>query len=122
MDESELSTIFWTTWWLWTIGGAIIAGIIAARKRRSPIGWAVLGALFSLIAIIIVAILPALPDEEAERRERMETRQCPECAERIQREARRCKHCGATFDPMPPRKNAGRTERAADRVSRRFGS
>jgi len=41
----------------------IVGGIIAGRKRRSPILWFILCALFPLL-IIVVALLPPMVSKE----------------------------------------------------------
>lgn len=39
--------------------GGIICGALASGKRRSPIGWFVIGFLIPLIGIILIIVLPA---------------------------------------------------------------
>lgn len=49
------------TWIGGIIGGiifAVICYIIADRKGRNPVLWAVLGFFFSLISLIVIALLP----------------------------------------------------------------
>jgi hypothetical protein len=38
---------------------AIVCGVIAATKGRNPLGWGVLGLLFSILTLIVVIVIPS---------------------------------------------------------------
>ena len=60
---------------------ALVLGVLAERKNRNVIGWALIGGLFTVPALLILAFLPPL---------------CPKCHNRISVQdwrARRCPHC-----------------------------
>jgi hypothetical protein len=38
---------------------AIVCAVIAATKGRSPLGWGILGLIFSIFTLIVVAIIPS---------------------------------------------------------------
>jgi hypothetical protein len=42
------------------------AASVAQSKRRDPIGWFILGFLFSIIAVIAIAGMPSLPERATE--------------------------------------------------------
>jgi len=46
---------------LWTVVPAVLSAvacaIVAARKGRSPMGWASLGLIFPIVAVVVVALL-----------------------------------------------------------------
>jgi hypothetical protein len=79
---------------------AIIAGVIAANKNRSAVGWFCLGLLFRPFAWA-VALLPVLPaNAEEDYQVSGNLRPCPECAELIQPSARKCRYCGSVIGPI----------------------
>jgi hypothetical protein len=60
-----------------SVGEAIIAGwvfvallcaVIARRKGRTSVGWALLGLAFGVFALVLVVALPTTTRREAERR------------------------------------------------------
>jgi len=53
---------------IWGVGGAIICAILAGRKNRNQVLWALLGFLFGLIAIVILAVLPTVGGRTASSR------------------------------------------------------
>ena len=68
----------------------VACAVIANNKKRSAMGWFLLGCLFPLIALIVIACLsPAepkkLPDDQ---------RACPHCGKAVFRTADTCCHCG----------------------------
>ncbi|GAA5656919.1 hypothetical protein Brsp06_03292 [Brucella sp. NBRC 13694] len=47
-------------WGVFFVSGVVFGGgcaIIAANKKRDPLGWFALGVLFSLVALIVIAAL-----------------------------------------------------------------
>jgi Na+/melibiose symporter-like transporter len=38
---------------------AIVCGIIASMKGRNPLGWGILGLLFSILTLIVVIVIPS---------------------------------------------------------------
>jgi hypothetical protein len=44
---------------LFGISSAVACGIIAERRWRSPLGWALFGFLLPLIALVVLLILPS---------------------------------------------------------------
>jgi hypothetical protein len=42
-----------------SIVGAVLCAIIAATKRRNPVGWGILGLFFSILTLIAVAVVPS---------------------------------------------------------------
>jgi hypothetical protein len=38
---------------------AVICAVIAATKGRNPVGWGVLGLIFSIFTLIVVAVIPS---------------------------------------------------------------
>ena len=78
------------------LGLSVLAGVIAARKGRSGIGFFLLAALLSPLIGIIAALI-ANSDAAVMERRRLESgqeRKCPHCAELVRIDARVCKHCG----------------------------
>lgn len=83
---------------LW-IGLSVLAGVIAANKGRSGIGFFFLAAILSPLIGIIAALVAKPNTERVEQKEldRGSSRKCPSCAELIKYEAKVCKHCGREF-------------------------
>lgn len=81
---------------LWLIV-AVFTGAIASSKKRSFLGWFILGFLFSIIALIAVAAMPALPGKAAGNTPlRTESpKVCPDCKAQNSRAFRYCSNCGA---------------------------
>jgi len=79
----------------WIVMGVLCA-LIALAKRRSGLGWFLLGCLFGPLALLFAAAmsaaprgqscLPALPADPQKT--------CPYCAETVKIQAVVCKHCG----------------------------
>ena len=42
-----------------SIIAAIICGVVAAMKGRSPLGWGILGLFFSIITLIVIIVIPS---------------------------------------------------------------
>jgi hypothetical protein len=42
-----------------SIVAAILCAVIAATKRRNPLGWGILGLFFSILTLIAVTIIPS---------------------------------------------------------------
>ena len=42
-----------------SILAAIICGVIAAMKGRNPLGWGILGLIFSILTLIVVIVIPS---------------------------------------------------------------
>lgn len=38
---------------------SIVCAVIAATKGRSPLGWGILGLIFSIFTLIVVAVIPS---------------------------------------------------------------
>lgn len=85
-------------YWVYLVGWlllAVVAGMIAHRKGRSPVFYFLLSVLLSpLIGLICVAITSTNRKQIEEREIRSGAkRRCPRCAEVIQRAAKLCPHC-----------------------------
>jgi len=83
----------WVVLWL---GFSILAGVVAANKGRSAIGFFFLALLLSPLVGLIAALVVAENRNEIEKQqlERGDMVKCPFCAELVRSEARICKHCG----------------------------
>jgi hypothetical protein len=79
-------------WLLCALGGAIIA----EKRGRSPLGWAVVCLFTGLIGLLIVAVIPR-GDTTNPAAGRVP---CPACREAILPEARICPHCKTSLSPM----------------------
>ena len=42
-----------------SIIAAVICAVIAGTKGRNPLGWGVLGLVFSIFTVIVVAVIPS---------------------------------------------------------------
>lgn len=42
-----------------SIIAAIVCAVIAATKRRSTIGWGILGHFFSILTLVVVIVIPS---------------------------------------------------------------
>lgn len=79
----------------WIVMGVLCA-LIALAKRRSGLGWFLLGCLFGPLALLFAAAMSAAPSHlPAQHAHTFKT--CPYCAEQIQRQAVVCKHCGKSI-------------------------
>ncbi len=104
-----------TIWILFGVGAAICAG----AKRRSVVGWFILGVLLgpfgllfvllspSLAPVVILSAAPPAPESPAPPLTRplspselldQETKVCPFCAETIKFAAKKCRLCGSLLD------------------------
>lgn len=86
-------------WIILYLGLSVLAGIAAARKGRSGIGFFLLALVLSPIIGLLAAVIarPAAAREQALVRAGYHSkiwRKCPSCAEIVRREARLCRHCG----------------------------
>jgi len=75
----------------WIVMGALCA-LIALAKRRSSLGWFLLGCLFGPLALLFAAAMSAAPRTLYEPAHTLKT--CPHCAETVKIQAVVCKHCG----------------------------
>lgn len=83
-------------WFVLYLALCVVAGVVAAGKKRSGIGFFLLALLLSPV-IGLIAALVAKPNQEQIEREQLrsgEMKKCPHCAELIRAEAAVCKRCG----------------------------
>ena len=75
---------------------SILAGVIAAQRGRSGIGFFFLAVFLSPVVGIIAALVvkPITKNVEKDKIASGESKKCPYCAELIKKEAIVCKHCG----------------------------
>jgi hypothetical protein len=84
------------------VGLAIVVGVAASSRGRTPGGWFLLALVVSpLIAGLLVLVLPNLQLQRARAAELQDSRTCPYCAELIKAEAVVCKHCGKDVPRAP---------------------
>lgn len=92
---------------LWLLS-VILAGVVAAGKDRSVIGWVLLASVFSFLALIVVAVLPSqktVPVVAGGEVATPETHvRCPDCKELVRADAVVCYHCHRSLTPTPLRK------------------
>jgi hypothetical protein len=105
---------------------SIVAGVIAANKGRSRLGFIVLS-LFLSPLVGIIAALVARPDHGALEKEQLESGtsvKCPACAELIRSDALKCRHCGTDVSKVPrnsPSSPPERDTRNAYKFGKRVG-
>jgi len=75
----------------WIVMGVLCA-LIALAKRRSGLGWFLLGCLFGPLALLFAAAMSATQRIQHEPAHTLKT--CPHCAETVKIQAVVCKHCG----------------------------
>lgn len=85
---------------------AVFTGVVASSKKRSGIGWFLIGLVFSLLALIAVGLMGP-PDEL----NRTNAKTCPKCAEKVRVEAVTCRHCGHEFSAAEMQEAAEDAER-----------
>lgn len=104
----------------------MICAVLAERKGRGPVGWFVMGFLFSFLTLILLLVLSDLIHnatekswvvakaeewkKETENKQRLarvpaisvsDTRDCPYCAETIKKAAIVCRFCGRDVPAAP---------------------
>jgi hypothetical protein len=81
---------------------AIVAGVIAAGRGRSGVGYFLLSIVLSpLVGILLAVALPDLKQAKAREADLADSRECPHCAELIKRAATVCRYCGRDLAPLP---------------------
>lgn len=87
----------WVLIWVALSG---VAGVIAAKKGRSPGGFFLLALLLSPLVGILAAIVASenKARTEEEQIHAGQARRCPFCAELVRAEAVLCKHCGRSLE------------------------
>lgn len=85
---------------------SVIVGIVAAKRGRSGVGWALLAVLLTpLLMCILVLALPkqgialAARDDAGQLITSATHVRCPDCRELVRADARKCKHCGSVLEP-----------------------
>lgn len=93
---------------------AVAAGVVAASKGRSGLGWFFLSLLlFGILGLLIVGLMPSLNKPEPARAD-VDTRErvpCPSCREFVVKGAEVCRFCGAAQQVAAvaaPKAGAGR--------------
>jgi hypothetical protein len=64
----------------------LIGGVIAYKKGRGTLLWALLSALFPPLIVVVLLLPPLLAPGR--------TRQCPYCARIVYRNDTKCRYCG----------------------------
>lgn len=111
----------------WIVMGVLCA-LIALAKRRSALGWFLLGCLFGPLALLFAAAMSAAPRQlcmPALPADPQKT--CPYCAETVKMQAVVCKHCGQhlgdVIENNPPQDQWNRElEKLPQRRTNRWGS
>lgn len=91
-------------WIILYFGLSALAGIVAARKGRSGIGFFLLALMLSPLIGLLAAAIARPADVRAQALVRAgyrskTWRKCPSCAEIVRREARVCRFCGLSLPP-----------------------
>ena len=83
---------------------AVIGGIVAYKKNRSVIGWALLCLFFGFIPLVIICALPSLSGNStgiynagsspSKRKLEISELRCKSCGSIVEDGFRRCPHCG----------------------------
>ena len=76
----------------WSLGGAILCGLLARAKNRGGVGGFIMGLLFGIFAVVYYAFVPSKSATAAGS-----VKPCPQCAESIGMAAQVCPHCGFRF-------------------------
>ncbi len=77
----------------WLVMGLLCA-VVAAAKRRSGLGWFILGCLFGPLALLFAAAMSSAPRNESAGALKI----CPHCAEKVKLQASLCKYCGQPLE------------------------
>jgi hypothetical protein len=92
--------MMWILFWMFL---CVIAGVIAAGKDRSGVGFFFLAFFLSPLVGIIAALVVKRNTAAIEQKQMdaFEKRKCPHCAELIRPDAKICRFCHQPVEPIP---------------------